>query len=94
MKIVSIQELMVMPAGTVFTKYDEGNTSGLFRKEENCDYAGSVDFFYRDLVPFCFPDESVPTIGVKGRWGMFDHEERFVILDQRDRDGISELLQP
>jgi hypothetical protein len=92
MKVVTIHELMLLPTGTIFSRYEPVMCSGLFRKMENIEYDGSVDFYYQDLEPSCTNGDPPIFDGSISRWAMYDHEEQFAVFEADDVKLLKEQL--
>lgn len=92
MKIMDFFEFAALPKGTLFSYYDEDliRTSGLYAKGETLSYGhegdtpGPRDFFLIPLVPGCYNGETPVLDGIMERWGLFDFDQKFAVLEDAD----------
>lgn len=95
MRIVGLDEFAGLPAGTVYSAYDPAIVRGLFVKGETIqnDDGWPADFFETEVVPQQIDNDDSPEgIGMRGRWGEFDPDAKFVVYDRDDVAQIVALL--
>ncbi len=84
-RIVTAQELLTMPQGTIFTPYcpEMSKGDGLLRLSRPTGHG--VDFYYFDLL-VSFPNGDGPeyTPDDGARWGNFDEDEKFIVYTPED----------
>lgn len=98
MKIVTLQEFVDLPEGTLFSFHlDGGACYGLHRKGASLK---ETDFYFSDLTPFFETDSSVDTCmqfvvdDIEGRWGIHDRNAQFVVYEEDDIDMLYSMLPP
>ena len=108
MRIVSFDEFVKLPPGTIFSYYEPMVLRGLYRKGESINGTSEspTDYFECSIIPDCgeFSDcmlvaggQSVhpsPAVEmIEGRWGTFDNEQLYGVYDEPDVEKIIEILQ-
>lgn len=88
MKILKLKDFLKEPEGTVFMSYKPVLTRGLYTKGESLE---TDDFIYNDVLPYGEGDKVILD-GAGSRWGMFDVDEEFLVLDKEDVYAIIRLL--
>lgn len=94
MKIVSFTELCALPDGTIFSYWEPCIASGLFRRGSVIfDADGKpIDFFEASLTPESYNGDDPVVELVEGRWGLFEHDMQFVLIESEDISVIAEGL--
>lgn len=94
MRIVNFHEFCGLPDGTVFSYWEPCIVSGLYRR-------GSVilgvdglpiDFFEATLGAASYNGEFPVCELVESRWGMFDHDQLFLVYEPQDIAVIADGL--
>jgi hypothetical protein len=104
MKIVDFFEFAKLPPGTIYMRYEPEIVRGLEKKgatlyrDSNYPETGNEpsDFFYSDILPYVMADgegihwehDEIPS-----RWGLFDFDEMFMVLEDEDVKKIIEMLE-
>ena len=93
-RIVNWTEFTQMPVGTIFWEYEPEIYYNPGVVHEWIDRGeGVVDFFYWSLQPwFAYPEEELAFGDSVGRWGTYDYNQLFCVLDDDDRERFSELI--
>jgi hypothetical protein len=90
-KIVGWDEFTKMPPGTVFWEYEPEiyyNPAVLCKFIE---HDGEIrDFSSISLAPWrCLPEDDIEVCGAWGRWGLYNYDQEFCVLDASD---INEMI--
>lgn len=88
MRIVSLEDFLNLPSGTIYSEYEPAVCTGLYRKGESLD----GDFFCSSLIAECLNGDHPTVDGVQSRWGRFAFSAQFVVYDQEDIETIRSLL--
>lgn len=94
MKIVSFDEFVKLPVGTIYSDYEPYAVMGLFRRLDiiRDDDDRPIDYFYSPLLAQSDNCEE-PTIDhTPFRWGTFDYDAQFVVYEEADRKQLAEVL--
>lgn len=96
MKLVNFDTFAALPAGTVFSYFEPQVCSGLFRKGNtiygDMDNRDPIDFFQSSFVPECINGADPTVDGVQSRWGLFEYEQQFAVLDTQDIETLMGML--
>ena len=84
-RIISFDELVAMPSGTLYWEYKPEIfynmaifVRPIVRDEEDCS-----DFWLIDLVPWrAYPEDDLAFADALSRWGAYDREQLFCVLDK------------
>lgn len=96
MKIVSRQELMLQPRGTIYMDWQPAVLGELHRFEEPLKHDGRyIDFYYSDITPSVDTNDWLLRLDDNGmcRDGLFDDEQQYLLLDAADIDVICRRLK-
>lgn len=105
MRIINLKEFLMMPKGTVYSKYSPHMFEGLMTKADNCN---EIDFFYINLIGNLecpgsddYADKSRAAEGgarfnldfdIESRDGMFDRGQLFAVYENDDLRGLIATL--
>lgn len=94
MKVVSLKEFLVLPSGTIYSHFEPCIVEGFFRKGENVDYEGSIDFYEMDLLGGCMNGAMPPKVDLAySRWALYEDDAQFAIYETDDLKAIiAELM--
>ena len=94
MKIVSFEEFVELPEGTIFSYYEPAFCAGLYRKGETIyNAAKAIDYFEESLVPNCWTG-APPTVGDgEGRWGAYELDQEYALYEPEDVATLIALIQ-
>lgn len=96
MKIVTFDEFVKLPKGTVYCEWEPAVASGLFVKDESITFDGDAprDFFTQPLLPRHDGDPDVVIFPDYGeRWGMYEFDQLFAVYEANDVARLIDLLQ-
>jgi hypothetical protein len=104
MKIVDFFEFAKLPEGTIYMHYKPEITWGLEKRgkmlyrDAHYPNVGNEpsDFFYSDILPYIREDGDGihwEHDDIQSRWGAFDFDEQFLVLDDEDVKKIIEMLE-
>ena len=104
MKIVDFYEFAKLPPGAIYLHYKPDILWGFEKKGStlyrDADYPNvgnePSDFFYSDILPYLVADgdglhwehDEIPS-----RWGVFDYDDQFMVLDDEDVENIIQMLR-
>jgi len=88
-RIISFDELVAMPKGTLYWEYEPEIfynmaifVEPIIREGEECS-----DFWLIDLAPWrCLPEDELEFANGLGRWGVYNREQLFCVLDKDEID--------
>lgn len=93
MKILNFKEFCALPEGSIFSYYEPAICTGLHRKGRTISWDGEPrDFFEAHLVPQCWNGEHPAVDNVESRWGLYDEEQLFAVLEDDDIQAIRDML--
>ncbi len=85
MRIVNFHEFCGLPDGTVFSYWEPCIVSGLYRRGSVISGdVGPIDFFEASLIAVSWNGEFPVCDLVESRWGMFDHDQLFLVYEPQD----------
>jgi hypothetical protein len=104
-RVVSYNQFLDLPPGTIFSAYKPKITTGLYRKEDTwltdpppTDDWCRGDFLYRTILadsPVSSEDMMLVLMDDSlGRWGQFDPDALFAVYEPSDLDMLRAMLDP
>lgn len=94
MKIIDFYELAKQPKGTIFAEWDEGS-HGPISRLGNFIFKNDgtpIDYFCCEIASFS-PNGCGPCVSnIEGRWGMFDHDAKFLVWEKEDVERMVRIL--
>lgn len=94
MQIVTFDEFVDLPEGTIFNYYNESDVFvGLWQKGKTIydDDGKGIDYFQRSFLPQFRSHEGKYIIGDMERWGEFD-EQNYAVYNNEDIQNIKKML--
>ena len=93
MKIVSFDEFLKMPQGTVFSYYEPTTCRDLVIKGESI-YDGEepIDYFETYLMPYYCSAKDQMEVGIKTRWGEYWYDQMYAVYEEADLAILRKLL--
>ncbi len=93
MRIVTCDELMAMPDGTIYAYYEPAVTQGLYRKGDTISWDGhNKDFYEASLLAECWNGDEPILDYTESRWGLYDYDMQFAVYDIQDLKIIRHAL--
>jgi len=94
-RIVTWTEFTALPIGTIYWEYEPeiyynpGVVAEWIDRGE-----GIVDFFSWAITPwFAYPERELAFGDAPGRWGAYNYDQLFCVLDDDDRERFIEMLR-
>lgn len=90
MKVLDFYQFALLPAGTIFSYYEDNLCRGLHRKGGTITYpmrAGSpaIDFFESSIIAQCNnPGEGPKVDDMESRWGEYEYHQMFAVYEDED----------
>jgi hypothetical protein len=93
MKILNFKDFCALPAGAIFSYYKPAVCTELNRKGDTISWEGEPsDFFEAHLVPQCRNDARPTVDNVESRWGLYQQDQLFAVLEDADIQTIRDML--
>lgn len=98
MKILKLQEFVKLPDGVLYTRiYEDNLTLGLCVRGQVISTTddgpnGPADFYYQQLNPHVENEELICMDDLWTRWGEFDYEATFAVLDQTELIKLTDFI--
>jgi hypothetical protein len=94
MKILSFDKFVMLPSGTIFSYYTPCMCDGLYRKGNSIKHPDGVfrDYFEASVTPFCLQGDDPVESAIEGRWGAFEYDQLYAVLEQDDIDDVISIL--
>ena len=94
MKIVSYDEFLKLPNGTVFSNWTPCIVSELYVKRDTLTNEENelIDFYYEDVIGFSINGEDPKFERAVSRDGCFDHSSMYAIYEKSEVKEMIELL--
>lgn len=94
MKLLSLEEFVKLPSGTIYSEYVPETCRGLFVKMDTIEHPEDgppADFFLQQLLP---DDGCPPELNLTPRrWALFDFSAQFAVYDRNDLAEIARYLE-
>ena len=94
-RIVDWDEFKTMQPGTVYWEYQPEIFYNPAVLRNFIEYDGEIrDFVYTSIVPWrALPEDELEICCSSGRWGVYDYDQLFCVLDEDDvKDLITTLM--
>jgi len=93
MKILNFKDFCALPAGAIFSYYQPAICTGLHRKGKTISWDGEPhDFFEYHLIPQCWNGNDPTLDDTQTRWGLYEYEQLFAVLEESDIQAIRNML--
>lgn len=94
MKILTFDEFVVLPPGTLFSYYEPTLCAGLLRKGKTIyDGERAIDYFETSLVPISWNGEEPPTLETtETRWAEYERSQLYAVLEPADIETLRSLI--
>lgn len=93
MKILNFEDFCALPEGAIFSYYEPSICTGLCRKGRTILHQGKpIDFFETYLWPQCWNGDAPIVDDIESRWGEFQYDQLFAVLEENDIQVIRNML--
>ena len=102
MKLITFDEFVKLPEGTIFSYYYPVIFVGLWKKGETIYFKEDemndpTDYFQISLLPGYWSnppknENEVISVGIKERWGEYDYSQKYCVYEKEDIETLKSLL--